>query len=133
MSSAAVVGATGPRQSAAASPRARPHSFVSIETATPPSLSERIASFTSEALRPVAAALARGDGPHPKDVLGAAGEAGLAGILTDTALGGAGGTHRDFVELIEAVAREEASAAVILDVHLSVGTEPIILFGNAEQ
>ncbi len=96
-------------------------------------LQERIRGFVDDYVRPVAASLARGDGPRPKDVVGAAGEAGLAGILTSPDLGGAGGSHRDFADLIEAVARADASASVTLDVHVSVGSEPIIIFGDAEQ
>jgi alkylation response protein AidB-like acyl-CoA dehydrogenase len=90
-------------------------------------------NFVREAILPVATALSAGNGPHPKDVVAAAGEAGLAGILTPLEYGGAGGSHVDFVEFIEAVAHADASAAVILDVHLSVGTEPILLFGNDDQ
>jgi alkylation response protein AidB-like acyl-CoA dehydrogenase len=86
-----------------------------------------------EALTPIAAAMARGDGPSPKRIVEAAGEAGFAGILTPEAFGGAGGTHSEFIELIEAVARADASCAVILDVHLSVGTEPLLVFGNDDQ
>ncbi len=77
--------------------------------------------------------MARGEGPHPKRLVESAGEAGLAGILTSPEYGGAGGTHRDFIEFIEAVARADASSAVVLDVHLSVGTEPLIVFGNDDQ
>ena len=106
---------------------------MSSDTAIAAPLHERISTFTHDFLRPAAAAIARGDGPNPKEITGAAGEAGLAGILTPVELGGAGGTHRDFVDFIEAVAHEDASAAVILDVHLSVGSEPIILFGDEEQ
>jgi hypothetical protein len=82
---------------------------------------------------PIAPAMARGEGPHPKRLVEAAGEAGLAGLLTASHYGGADGTHRDFIEFIEAVARADASSAVILDVHLSVGTEPLIVFGNDDQ
>jgi len=106
---------------------------VSAEVASQPALEERVREFTTDYLRPIARALARGDGPTPKDVVGAAGEAGLAGILTPVEFGGAGGSHRDFVDVIEAVARVDASAAVILDVHLSVGTEPIIMFADSRQ
>jgi len=106
---------------------------VSTEVALHDPLSARIESFVRDFVRPVSSAMARGAGPRPKDVVGAAGEAGLAGILTAPDLGGAGGTHRDFVSFIEAVAREDASTAVILDVHLSVGTEPIIVFGDDDQ
>jgi hypothetical protein len=96
-------------------------------------LATRIAGFVDDAITPIAAAMARGDGPSPKRIVEAAGEAGLAGILTPEAYGGAGGSHRDFIQLIEAVARADASCAVILDVHLSVGTEPLLVFGNHDQ
>jgi alkylation response protein AidB-like acyl-CoA dehydrogenase len=96
-------------------------------------LPERIEDFVDGVIRPIAPAMARGEGPSPKDIVSAAGEAGLAGILTPRELGGGGGSHQDFTQFIEAVARNCASSAVILDVHLSVGTEPIILFGSEDQ
>ncbi len=98
-----------------------------------PGLAARIAGFVNEAITPIAPAMARGNGPSPKRIVEAAGEAGLAGILTPEAFGGAGGNHADFILLIEAVARADASCAVILDVHLSVGTEPLLVFGNHDQ
>ena len=97
------------------------------------SLTGRIEAFVEEAILPIAPAMARGVGPSPKRIVEAAGEAGLAGILTPQAHGGAGGSHADFIELIETVARADASCAVILDVHLSVGTEPLLVFGNDDQ
>jgi len=66
----------------------------------------------------------------PKRIVEAAGEAGLAGILTPEAYGGAGGSHADFIEFIERVAHADASCAVILDVHLSVGTEPLLILAT---
>jgi acyl-CoA dehydrogenase len=98
-----------------------------------PALAARIAGFVDEAITPIAPAMARGDGPSPRRIVEAAGEAGLAGILTPEAFGGTGGSHADFIQLIEAVARADASCAVILDVHLSVGTEPLLVFGNHDQ
>jgi len=100
---------------------------------TETALEERTEAFACEVIRPIAPAMARGAGPHPKHIVSAAGEAGLAGILTPARFGGAGGSHRGFAAFIEAVARECASSAVILDVHLSVGTEPIIVFGDDDQ
>jgi acyl-CoA dehydrogenase len=96
-------------------------------------LAGRIVGFVDDIVTPVAPAMARGDGPSPRRIVEAAGEAGLAGILTPVAFGGAGGNHMDFTRLIEAVARSDASCAVILDVHLSVGTEPLLVFGNDDQ
>lgn len=96
-------------------------------------LTHRVAGFVADAITPIAAAMARGDGPSPKRIVESAGEAGLAGILTPEAFGGAGGNHGDFIQFIETVARADASSAVILDVHLSVGTEPLLVFGNDDQ
>ena len=96
-------------------------------------LASRVAGFVDEVITPIAPAMARGEGPSPRRIVEAAGEAGLAGILTPEFFGGAGGTHRDFIHLIELVARADASCAVILDVHLSVGTEPLLVFGNDDQ
>jgi acyl-CoA dehydrogenase len=105
---------------------------VSTDIAYAP-LAQRIEEFVRDVVAPIAPAMARGEGPHPKRLVEAAGEAGLAGMLTSVDYAGAGGTHRDFTQLIEAVARVDASSAVILDVHLSVGTEPLIVFGNDDQ
>jgi alkylation response protein AidB-like acyl-CoA dehydrogenase len=57
----------------------------------------------------------------------------LAGLLIPVELGGAGASHVDFARFVEAVARVCASSAVILDVHLSVGSEPLVLFGTDAQ
>jgi len=106
---------------------------VSTDAAGGGEIARRIDTFVREAIEPIAAAMARGHGPSPRDVVGAAGAAGLAGILTPGDLGGAGGSHVDFARFIEAVARADASCSVILDVHVSVGTEPIINFGSSDQ
>jgi alkylation response protein AidB-like acyl-CoA dehydrogenase len=97
------------------------------------SIAERTAGFIEEVIRPNAAAMARGEGPRPDALVRAAGERGLAGVLIATEHGGAGASHLDFARLVEAVSRVCASSAVILDVHLSVGTEPLVLFGTDEQ
>src|ERR1700733_4196923 len=99
MSCAAAVAGTGPRESAAASRRARRRSSVSTDLVDA-ALSGRIAAFVEDAITPIAAAMARGDGPSPKRIVDAAGEAGLAGILTPETYGGAGGTHADFIDFI---------------------------------
>jgi alkylation response protein AidB-like acyl-CoA dehydrogenase len=57
----------------------------------------------------------------------------LLGILIPEAYGGAGLDHVAFAIFVEEVARYSASTAGILDVHGSVGTEPLVLFGNEDQ
>ncbi len=69
----------------------------------------------------------------PRDLVDKAAQLGLLGVLIPDQYGGAGLDHLSFAIFIEEIARFCASTAVILDVHASVGSEPIVLFGNEEQ
>src|SRR2546423_7295435 len=69
----------------------------------------------------------------PRDLVQKAADLGLLGILVPEEYGGAGLDHVSFAIFVEEVARFCASTSVILDVHTSVGTEPIVLFGNEDQ
>jgi alkylation response protein AidB-like acyl-CoA dehydrogenase len=69
----------------------------------------------------------------PRDLVTRAGDLGLLGILIPEAYGGAGLDHLAVAIFIEEVAKQCASTAVILDVHVSVASEPITLFGSEEQ
>jgi acyl-CoA dehydrogenase len=106
---------------------------VSTETPVAASIAELTSAFVDDVIRPNAAAMARGEGPRPDALVRAAGERGLAGLLLPTRYGGAGASHVEFARFVEAVARVCASSAVILDVQLSVGSEPLLLFGDDEQ
>jgi acyl-CoA dehydrogenase len=63
----------------------------------------------------------------------AAAEAGLLGVLIPRDHGGAGLDALAFALCIEELAQACASSAVIVDVHTSVGSEPILLFGDEAQ
>ena len=106
---------------------------MSIEAPVALSIADRTAAFVEEIIRPMAPAMARGQGMRPDALVRAAGERGLAGLLLPVGYGGADAGHVDFVSFVEAVARVCASSAVILDVHLSVGSEPLRLFGSEAQ
>ena len=69
----------------------------------------------------------------PEEALKAAAEAGLLGVLIPREFGGAGLDALAFAICIEELAQACASTAVIVDVHTSVGSEPILLFGTEEQ
>ena len=69
----------------------------------------------------------------PEESVRAAAEAGLMGILIPREYGGAGLDALAFTVCIEELARACASTSVIVDVHTSVGSEPILLFGTEEQ
>jgi acyl-CoA dehydrogenase len=69
----------------------------------------------------------------PSESIAAATESGLMGVLIPREYGGAGLDALAFEICIEELAQACASTAVIVDVHTSVGTEPILLFGDEEQ
>src|SRR5437016_12613163 len=55
------------------------------------------------------------------------------GVLIPREYGGAGMDALAFAICIEELAQACAATAVIVDVHTSVGTEPILLFGDEDQ
>jgi alkylation response protein AidB-like acyl-CoA dehydrogenase len=69
----------------------------------------------------------------PEEAIRAAAEAGLLGVLIPREYGGAGLDALAFAICIEELAQACASTSVIVDVHTSVGSEPILLFGTEEQ
>ena len=83
-------------------------------------------------VRPLAAEVDR-DHRFPDEAVKAAAEAGLMGVLIPSEYGGAGLDALAFAICIEELAQACASTSVIVDVHTSVGSEPILLFGSEEQ
>jgi alkylation response protein AidB-like acyl-CoA dehydrogenase len=83
-------------------------------------------------VRPLAAEVDR-DHRFPEEAVTAAAESGLMGVLIPREYGGAGLDALAFAICIEELAQACASTAVIVDVHTSVGTEPILLFGSEQQ
>jgi alkylation response protein AidB-like acyl-CoA dehydrogenase len=81
---------------------------------------------------PLAAEVDR-DHRFPEEAIRAAAEAGLMGVLIPREYGGAGLDALAFAICIEELAQACASTSVIVDVHTSVGSEPILLFGTEEQ
>ena len=69
----------------------------------------------------------------PEEAIRAAAEAGLLGVLIPREFGGAGLDALAFTICIEELAQACASTSVIVDVHTSVGSEPILLFGTEDQ
>jgi alkylation response protein AidB-like acyl-CoA dehydrogenase len=91
-----------------------------------------VRDFAAREVKPRAEAIDHTD-EFPRDLVAKAAQLGLTGILVPEAYGGAGLDHLAFAIFVEEVARYSASTAGILDVHGSVGTEPIVLFGNEDQ
>lgn len=69
----------------------------------------------------------------PLETLRKMGELGLMGIPIPEEYGGAGSDFLSYIVAIEEIAKGCASTAVILAVHTSVGTFPILYFGTEMQ
>lgn len=69
----------------------------------------------------------------PAEVVRQLAELDLMGVPIPTEWGGAGADFVSYIITIEEIARVWAALGVILAVHTSVGTFPILYFGNDEQ
>jgi acyl-CoA dehydrogenase len=101
-------------------------------TAEQEEIRKLVRAFAEREVKPRAEAIDH-RGEFPRDLVEKAAALGLLGILVPEAYGGAGLDHIAFAIFVEEVARFCASTAVILDVHTSVGSEPIVLFGTEDQ
>jgi len=73
------------------------------------------------------------EGKFPGKLVAKLAQLDLLGIPIPVEYGGAGGDFLSYVLAIEEISRASASLGVILAVHTSVGTFPILNFGTEEQ
>lgn len=69
----------------------------------------------------------------PRHILQKMGEMGLMGIPVAEEWGGAGADFLSYIIAIHEISKVSATVGVILSVHTSVGTNPILYFGTDEQ
>ena len=69
----------------------------------------------------------------PKEIIAKMGELGLMGIPIPEKYGGAGMDFSSYIRVIHELSKASATIGVILSVHTSVGTNPILYFGTEEQ
>ncbi|MFA9559897.1 acyl-CoA dehydrogenase [Evansella sp. AB-rgal1] len=69
----------------------------------------------------------------PKQIVKDMGELGLMGIPIPEKYGGAEMNYGSYITAIHEISRVSAAVGVILSVHTSVGTNPILYFGTEEQ
>ena len=72
-------------------------------------------------------------GEFPRDILTKMGELGLMGITAPENYGGADMDFTSYIIAIHELSKVSAVMGVILSVHTSVGTNPILYFGNDDQ
>ena len=95
-------------------------------------LRDAVREFAQSTVKRYAADVDR-DHRFPREAIDGAREIDLMGMLIPAEYGGAGLDHLAFTICVEELARACASTSVIVDVHNSVGSEPILLFGTEEQ
>jgi alkylation response protein AidB-like acyl-CoA dehydrogenase len=97
---------------------------------TSPGWLELIEQITKEVIAPAAARI-DSTGAFPRDALKAMGEAGLLGLISSKDVGGLGEGHRAAVQVVERIARECASTAMVVCMHYC-GAAVIEAFGSRQ-
>ncbi|WP_338752046.1 acyl-CoA dehydrogenase [Bacillus sp. FJAT-52991] len=73
------------------------------------------------------------EGEFPREILNKMAELGLLGITIPEEYGGSEMDFTSYIIAINELSRVSATVGVILSVHTSVGTNPILYFGTEEQ
>ena len=95
-------------------------------------LRRTVREFAESEVAPIAAELDRRKS-FPYDLVAKMGELGWMGIPFPEEVGGAGGTSLQYAIAVEELTRVDSSVAITMCAHTSLGTQPIYLFGSAEQ
>jgi short/branched chain acyl-CoA dehydrogenase len=95
-------------------------------------LQETVRDFARQEVAPVAEELDR-EKRFPYEIVAQMGELGWMGIPFPEDVGGAGGDSLGYALAVEELTRVDSSVAITMCAHTSLGTQPIHLFGTAEQ
>jgi short-chain 2-methylacyl-CoA dehydrogenase len=95
-------------------------------------LQETVRDFAEQEVAPVAEELDR-EKRFPYEIVAKMGELGWMGIPFPEEVGGAGGTTLQYALAVEELTRVDSSVAITMCAHTSLGTQPVYLFGSAEQ
>jgi alkylation response protein AidB-like acyl-CoA dehydrogenase len=91
-----------------------------------------VKDFACEEITPVISRMEEKD-EFPRDLISKMAEVGLMGIPVPEEYGGAGASFLSYILAIEQIAKVSAAVSVILAVHTSVCTIPILKYGTKEQ
>lgn len=91
-----------------------------------------VQDFAQNEVAPAVEKMDRED-EFPTQIVKQMGELGLMGIPIPEEYGGAGMDFTSYIIAIHELSKVSASVGVILSVHTSVGTNPILYFGSEEQ
>ena len=93
---------------------------------------DMVREFAREHVAPVAGALDE-KGEFPWENVKRMGELGLLGVPWPESLGGAGFDYMAYIIAIHEMAKVDASHAITISAHTTLGTSPIVHFGTDEQ
>jgi butyryl-CoA dehydrogenase len=93
---------------------------------------EVVRDFAEREIRPVARAL-DAENRFPWENVKRMGELGFLGAPWTESLGGSGMDYLSYIILVEELARVDASHAITVSAHTTLGTSPIVNFGTDEQ
>lgn len=92
---------------------------------------DMVRQFAESEITPFIDNMEQGEFPH--EILKKMGGLGLMGITVPEEYGGAGMDFTSYILAINELSKVSAVVGVILSVHTSVGTNPILYFGTEEQ
>lgn len=93
---------------------------------------EKARAFARKEIAPVVEQMERAD-QFPSALVRKMGRAGWLGLPIPKAYGGGGADFVSYILAIREISKVSAAAGVILAVHTSVGTQPIVAFGSERQ
>jgi alkylation response protein AidB-like acyl-CoA dehydrogenase len=93
---------------------------------------DMVRAFAIEEIAPIAAR-ADADAAFPWETIKKMGELGLLGVPWPEELGGAGLDILSYMLVINELAKVDASHAITVSAHTTLGTSPIVNFGTPEQ
>ena len=90
-----------------------------------------VREFAEKNIAPLVSEIEKG--VFPRAILQSMGELGLMGIPIPAEYGGAGMDFTSYIIAIHEISKISPTVGVILSVHTSVGTNPILFYGTEEQ
>jgi alkylation response protein AidB-like acyl-CoA dehydrogenase len=95
-------------------------------------LRKKVNDFARQEIAPFIKRMEEHD-EFPIEIVRKMGAHGLMGIPIPEKWGGAGSDFTSYIHVVNEISKVSATVGVILSVHSSVGTNPILYFGNDEQ
>ena len=95
-------------------------------------LRDQVRAFALEHIAPIAGDLDR-TGTFPWKNVRAMGEMGLLGVPIPEEYGGMGRDYLSYILVVEELARHDASHAITVSAHTTLGASPILTFGTEAQ